>query len=73
MSKDLAHVQCQELFVVFEHLINQQANQRVFVNITQENLDVVMNFDLVLQIEPHIAHQKAVALVNQLLIMRVIH
>ena len=73
MSKDLAHVQCQELFVVFEHLINQQANQRVFVDVAQENLNVIMNFDLVLQIEPHIAHQKAVALVNQLLVMRVIY
>lgn len=73
MSENLGHIKSQELLVVLEHLIYEKTYQRVLINVSQKDIKVIMDLDLVLKVAFDIAHQKVVALVNQLLVEWVVH
>mmetsp|Transcript_6821 Transcript_6821/g.10993 ORF Transcript_6821/g.10993 Transcript_6821/m.10993 type:complete len:465 (-) Transcript_6821:3998-5392(-) len=72
LAEDLGDVERKEPLVVLEHLVNEQADQRVLVDVAQEDLDVVVHFHLVLEVARHEVHQEVVALVDQLLVHGVV-
>lgn len=49
------------------------ANEWVFVNVSDENFDVIVDLDLILQVVLDISNQKVIARMNELEIERVVH
>lgn len=65
-TDELDHVQGQELAVVLEDLIEEQSSHWVPINVPKENIDIVVNFQLVVEVVAHICDQKAIAGSDQL-------
>ena len=68
-SYELRHVQSQELCVVLEDLIKEQSRSEVRIHVPHEDVNIVVDFQLTLEVVADVGDQESVTRLDQLLVL----
>jgi hypothetical protein len=69
---ELGHIQSQELFVVLENFIKQQSSYPVLINVSHEDVNVIVHLQLILEIITNVGNQKPVTTSDELCVVLVV-